>query len=97
MMWSDEQNFAQVIEGDPAMVGRTMDRICADLRHTDITVLLDRPVLSRQFGGWSMRHAGNDSASVPATTFMIGFAVSEKTPSAKQLYEIVVASDDQGA
>ena len=97
MMWADDQNFAQVIEGDPEMVGRTMDRICADRRHTGIAVLLDRPVSSRQFGGWSMRRAGNDNASVPGTSFMIGFALGERTPPAKRLYEIVLASYGGGA
>ena len=97
MMWADDQNFAQVIEGDPDMVGRTMDRIRADRRHTGIAVLLDRPVSSRQFGGWSMRRAYNDNASMPGTSFMIGFALGERTPPAKRLYEIVVASYGGGA
>lgn len=97
MMWADDQNFAQVIEGDPHMVGRTMDRIRADRRHTGISVLLDRPVSSRQFGGWSMRRAGNDNESVPGTSFMIGFALGERTPAAGLLYEIVAASDGQEA
>jgi hypothetical protein len=93
MLWVGSNDFAQVIEGDPDNVGRTMDRIRADRRHTDIEVLLDRPVLSRQFGSWSMQRASDDDASAHGTTFMIGFALGERTASAKRLYEIVVASD----
>lgn len=97
MLWVGNDNFAQVIEGNPEDVGRAMDRIRADRRHTDIEVLLDRPVLSRQFGNWSMQHANDDAASAHGTTFMIGFALGKRTASAKRLYEIVVASDGQGA
>ncbi len=93
MLWADGTNFAQVIEGGPDDVGSTMDRIRADHRHADIAVLLDRAVSSRQFGHWSMRQAGDDDASAPGTTFMIGFALGERTSSSKRLYEIVMASD----
>jgi len=96
MLWVANDNFAQVIEGDPGSVGRTMDRIRADRRHTNIEVLLDRSVLSRQFGSWSMQRASDDAASAHGTTFMIGFALGERTPSAKRLYEIVLGSDGQG-
>jgi hypothetical protein len=93
MLWADGQNFAQVIEGDFAEISETMDRIRADHRHTDLVVLLDRPVSSRQFGDWSMRLAADDVESSHATTFMIGFAMGERSASAKRLYEIIVASD----
>ena len=96
MLWADGDNFAQVIEGDPDNVGQTMGRIRADRRHTDIEVLLDRSVLSRQFGDWSMHQAADDAASSHATAFMIGFAMGERTASAKRLYEIVVGSDSHG-
>jgi hypothetical protein len=95
MLWGDGQSFAQVIEGSPEKVRRTMDRIEADCRHTDIEVLLDRSVLSRQFGSWSMRLASDDAPSVHATTFMIGFAMGERTTSGRRLYEIVVEGGGQ--
>ncbi len=93
MLWFDGASFAQVIEGDPDQVEMTMDRIRSDPRHTDIEVLLDRSVLSRQFGSWSMRCAGSDEASAHGTSFMIGFAMGERTASSKRLYEIVLSSD----
>lgn len=96
MLWADGESFAQVIEGDPGHVGRTMDRICVDRRHTDIAVLLDRAVQSRQFGDWSMRHATDDVACAHGTTFMIGYALGARTASAMRLYDIVLASDTRG-
>jgi hypothetical protein len=83
MLWADGQSFAQVIEGDDDAVGQTMDRI--------------RSVRSRQFGSWSMRRAGADEASAQGTAFIIGFAMGQRTASAKRLYQIVLASDGHGA
>jgi hypothetical protein len=96
MLWADGRSFAQVLEGTSDQVKLTMERIRTDHRHTDIVQLLDRPVLSRQFGSWAMRRAGDDEASAHGTTFMIGFAMGERTKSAERLYEIIVASDGLG-
>ncbi|MBD8620443.1 BLUF domain-containing protein [Sphingomonas sp. CFBP 13728] len=93
MLWSDGANFAQVIEGDHDEVGATMDRIRSDPRHTDIEVVLDRAVVSRQFGNWAMRRADDGEASTPSTTFLLGFALGERTASAKRLYEIIIATE----
>jgi len=93
MMWANVDSFAQAIEGDLEAVGQTMDRIQGDCRHTDIVMLLDRPVSSRKFGSWSMRRAGHDDHSTSGTSFMVGFALSEGTSAAKRLYDIVLAND----
>jgi hypothetical protein len=95
MLWADGESFAQVLEGDPDDVDMIMKRIRADQRHTDIFVLLDRPVSSRQFGTWAMRRARYDDASVHATTFMIGFAMGERAGPAKRLYDTILANDGQ--
>lgn len=92
MMWVCDGQFAQVLEGSCQRLGQTMDRILSDCKHTDIQVMLNRSVSSRQFGDWSMRRARVDDASDRGSTFMIGFAMGERTPVAKQLYDIVVAS-----
>jgi hypothetical protein len=69
-----------------------MDRIRTDWRHTDINVLLDREILSRQFGSWSMRRAGDDEASTHGTAFLMGFARGERTRAAQRLYDVVLAT-----
>jgi hypothetical protein len=92
MLWADGSSFAQVIEGTPDKVGATLDRIRTDRRHTDIVVLLDRVVLSRQFGTWSMQLAGDDEASTHGTAFLMGFARGERPEAARRLYEIVLAA-----
>jgi hypothetical protein len=90
MLWAGDGCFAQVLEGDAEQIEATMDRIRADHRHTDIDVLLDREVMTRQFGDWSMRYADDGEA----TAFMIGFALGQRTAGTQRLYEIIVASID---
>ena len=46
--------FAQVLEGPREVVERTFDRISADPRHADVTVLSFTPTGRRCFPDWSM-------------------------------------------
>jgi Sensors of blue-light using FAD len=50
------RHFLQAIEGPPREVNRLFDRIRADLRHTDVQLLLFGPIEQRCFAGWAMRH-----------------------------------------
>jgi Sensors of blue-light using FAD len=51
--------FAQVLEGDHAIVMQTFARIYKDRRHKDIVVVEEKRVGERLFGEWSMGYAGN--------------------------------------
>jgi hypothetical protein len=93
VLWSDGENFAQVLEGAHNEVGATMDRIRRDPRHTGIQVVLDRAVASRQFGLWAMRQADDAETTMRSTAFLLGFALGDHSTSAKRLYEIVIASE----
>ena len=50
--------FAQVLEGRRDVVERTFERIGADPRHADITVLAFTPTERRSFPDWSMGFSG---------------------------------------
>jgi len=50
--------FAQVLEGQRDAVERTFERIGADPRHADITVLAFTPIERRSFPDWSMGFSG---------------------------------------
>ncbi len=54
--------FMQVIEGDPAAVSATMQRIRCDPRHSRIQELHNEPVHKREFGRWAMgfKDLGNE-------------------------------------
>ncbi|MCU6456122.1 BLUF domain-containing protein [Sphingomonas sp. A2-49] len=50
----DGRTFLQVLEGPEDSVAAAFDRIQADPRHTDVTVISDHAVTERDFAYWSM-------------------------------------------
>lgn len=54
MLVQSDGHFAQVLEGRSQAVASLMDRICADARHGDVRVLLEEPIVTRQFARWAM-------------------------------------------
>jgi hypothetical protein len=50
--------FAQVLEGRREVVERTFERVAADRRHTDVTVLSFTPTPQRSFPDWPMGFCG---------------------------------------
>ena len=94
MLWSDGTNFAQILEGDWDAVGATMTRLRADPRHTNIDVVFDREVTTRQFGNWAMTLANDGETATAATGYMIGVSLDESTSSAERLREVVLRSEN---
>ncbi|MFD1034827.1 BLUF domain-containing protein [Sphingomonas hankookensis] len=69
LLWHDGTHFLQVIEGPDSSVAETYARIANDPRHSELTILSDRPVEKREFGYWSMERATrslNDGEAVLA-------------------------------
>lgn len=71
-------NFLQVLEGESQTVRNTFARVSADLRHQDVTELLQEPIEQRDFPAWSMgfRNLGAEVAQrLPeqANHFRFGF------------------------
>lgn len=48
------QYFAQVLEGTEENLAVLTDKIRQDRRHTDVTVLSDEPIVTRDYAAWSM-------------------------------------------
>ena len=48
------RHFAQTLEGRSEALDPLLRRLNADLRHTDVMVLLDHEVQRRLYGNWSM-------------------------------------------
>jgi hypothetical protein len=92
MLWSDGSSFAQVLEGESQAVAETMNRIRVNRRHTEIEVVLDRPVVQRMFGQWAMVLSDARAESIAETAFLLGFAAAQHTPSARKLHRIVLAA-----
>ncbi|HEY4042752.1 MAG TPA: BLUF domain-containing protein [Rhodopila sp.] len=57
-LWFSEAGFAQVLEGPRDVVERTFERIAADRRHADVTVLTLTPAQQRSFPDWPMAFYG---------------------------------------
>jgi hypothetical protein len=53
--------FAQVLEGPREIVEQTFERINADPRHADVTVLSFTPTERRSFPDWAMGFSGQTS------------------------------------
>jgi hypothetical protein len=49
-----ENSFVQVIEGEDASIERLLAALRGDIRHRDLTILMDRKVACRDFKNWSM-------------------------------------------
>lgn len=47
-------NIAQLFEGEPEIADALFARIAHDGRHSHVQKLIDRPIASRSFSGWSM-------------------------------------------
>lgn len=56
LLWSDGRSFLQVFEGPRDSVELAFERIQRDPRHHSLVVLQDRPITTREFGGWTMAH-----------------------------------------
>jgi hypothetical protein len=50
----DKAHFLQILEGEPADIQNTLNRIKADPRHRDLTIIADRPITTRVFTDWAM-------------------------------------------
>jgi hypothetical protein len=54
VLCSSGELFIQVIEGGRAAVNRLYNRIIADSRHTEVTLLSYEEIDERRFAGWAM-------------------------------------------
>ncbi|GAA3697345.1 hypothetical protein GCM10022268_04810 [Sphingomonas cynarae] len=67
VLFHDGRSYLQVLEGPASSIATTYDRICADPRHTDITVISDQVIEDRDFAYWSMELRETGAPSDDAT------------------------------
>lgn len=67
LLFFDNARFLQVLEGPADGVEATFDRISADPRHTDITLIRDHEISERDFSYWSMELRDPSQSSDDAT------------------------------
>lgn len=54
LLYAEEDAFLQAIEGPADSMSDLMERLENDARHRDLTILVDRSILEREFGDWTM-------------------------------------------
>lgn len=54
MLLYKDLSFLQVLEGDRSTISEVLDTIRQDMRHQNLRVLADRPLMGRNFSDWSM-------------------------------------------
>ena len=54
MLLYSDGNFFQVLEGEPEEVDKLYEKLHQDKRHTQLTLIIREPIVSRSFGDWSM-------------------------------------------
>ncbi len=67
MLLLAEGSFFQVLEGPSAAVEETFARVCADPRHTRVTVIIREPIARRAFSEWTMGLASLTSEDLRST------------------------------
>ncbi len=93
MLWSDDREFVQALEGGHDEVGGAMTRIQADPRHHAIEIVDDRSVQSRMFGTWSMVKADAEEQAIHSTAYLVGFLAQQGTPTGRRVVEVLLASE----
>jgi hypothetical protein len=74
ILFYDNQQFGQIIEGERASVMKTWKRIQDDKRHHRIELLEIREIEERSFPGWLLRFYGGEmlTRDYPALAEMVG-------------------------
>jgi hypothetical protein len=50
-------SFFQVLEGEPEVIDRLLTKLCADKRHSHLTIIIREPIAVRAFAEWTMGFA----------------------------------------
>ena len=62
VLYFGDGHFFQALEGDRHAVSKTYQRIAADARHRDVTILSLKTVSERFFSKWSMKYVNAEAA-----------------------------------
>jgi hypothetical protein len=73
--------FVQLIEGPRKSLTDLIDTLCADPRHTDLTIIHDEAIAERQFPNWRMKRlTPNSNDALAELRAQLGEANAPKLP-----------------
>jgi hypothetical protein len=73
MLLYSENNFFQVLEGEPAVVDELFQTISQDERHMKMVTIIREPIAKRSFGEWTMGFADLTSSDLQEITGLNDF------------------------
>ncbi|MEP6894740.1 MAG: BLUF domain-containing protein [Chloroflexota bacterium] len=73
MLLYTENNFFQILEGEPAVVDELFHTISQDERHMKTITIIREPISKRSFGEWTMGFAAVTSADLQDMTGLNDF------------------------
>ena len=73
MLLYTENNFFQVLEGEPAVVDELFQTISHDERHMKMVTIIREPIAKRSFGEWTMGFADITSSDLQEITGLNDF------------------------
>ncbi len=83
--------FAQVLEGLPAAVEATFERIQCDGRHDDVILLEAGPITERAFPDWSMAFTGGAAAASLLGAGTLASAFSGQSGAGSKVLDVLKA------
>ncbi|MGL4243549.1 MAG: BLUF domain-containing protein [Beijerinckiaceae bacterium] len=92
------RHFVQLLEGPAESVDETFLRIRRDDRHTDVEILLTRPIRNRAFADWCMAECDLSTADLLRPFSSIGLTPSfcvESTPPTQMLMLLMAIADQK--
>ena len=63
LLWTDGRRFAQVLEGEEALIAELVAKLRTDERHANFEIVQDGSTDERRFGEWSMNRPDIDAAA----------------------------------
>lgn len=79
----NDLSYMQVIEGNRDVVYALLEKIKKDSRHTNLVILLEKPIVDRSFPNWSMGHHIKKSSQLPQTSGFSEFMQSNDLTSTR--------------
>lgn len=55
-MTFDGNDFAQILEGEKSVILKLFEKIKADSRHDNVTIIKDQDIEKRHYEEWAMKH-----------------------------------------
>lgn len=92
LLWTDGSRFAQVLEGEDAVIAQLLDKLRIDERHAGLAIVQDVQIAERRFGQWSMNRPDADPVAEVYADRMRRQLASIRSPLSEAFEQVVAGS-----